>query len=62
MAGKLSKVNLNNYKPLREVIFDTLREAIIAGELKPGERLMEVKLAEKNGSQPYACKRSNKKT
>jgi len=47
MAGKLSKVNLNNYKPLREVIFDTLREAIIAGELKPGERLMEVKLAEK---------------
>lgn len=49
MAGKLSKVNLNNYKPLREVIFDTLREAIIAGELKPGERLMEVKLAEKMG-------------
>ncbi|NLD45658.1 MAG: GntR family transcriptional regulator [Clostridiaceae bacterium] len=49
MAGKLSKVNLNDYKPLREVIFDTLREAIIAGELKPGERLMEVKLAEKMG-------------
>jgi len=49
MAGKLSKVNLNDYKPLREVIFDTLREAIIVGELKPGERLMEVKLAEKMG-------------
>lgn len=49
MAGKLSKVNLNDYKPLREVIFNTLREAIIAGELKPGERLMEVKLAEKMG-------------
>lgn len=49
MAGKLSKVNLNDYKPLREVIFDTLREAIITGELKPGERLMEVKLAEKMG-------------
>jgi len=49
MAGKLSKVNLNNYKPLREVIFDTLREAIIMGELKPGERLMEVQLAEKMG-------------
>lgn len=49
MAGKLSKVNLNNYKPLSEVIFDTLREAIIAGELKPGERLMEVQLAEKMG-------------
>ena len=49
MVGKLSKVNLNDYKPLREVIFNTLREAIIVGELKPGERLMEVKLAEKMG-------------
>jgi len=49
MAGKLSKVNLNDYKPLREVIFNTLREAIILGELKPGERLMEVQLAEKMG-------------
>ncbi|MCX7749841.1 MAG: GntR family transcriptional regulator [Clostridia bacterium] len=49
MAGKLSKINLNDYKPLREVIFNTLREAIISGELKPGERLMEVQLAEKMG-------------
>lgn len=49
MAGKLSKINLNDYKPLREVIFNTLREAIIIGELRPGERLMEVQLAEKMG-------------
>lgn len=49
MAGKLSKINLNDYKPLREVIFNTLREAIIVGELKPGERLMEVQLADKMG-------------
>lgn len=49
MASKLSKVNLNDYKPLREVIFDTIRQAIITGELKPGERLMEVQLAEKMG-------------
>lgn len=49
MAGKLSKINLNDYKPLREVIFNTIREAIIVGELKPGERLMEVQLAEKMG-------------
>ena len=49
MTGKLSKMNLNDYKPLREVIFNTLRDAIIVGELKPGERLMEVKLAEKMG-------------
>lgn len=49
MPSKLSKINLNDYKPLREVIFNSLREAIIIGELKPGERLMEVQLAEKMG-------------
>lgn len=49
MASRLSKINLNDYKPLREVIFNTIREAIIVGELKPGERLMEVQLAEKMG-------------
>jgi DNA-binding GntR family transcriptional regulator len=49
MARRLSKVSLNDYKPLRDVIFDTLRDAIIVGELKPGERLMEVHLAEKMG-------------
>ncbi|MDF2523239.1 MAG: transcriptional regulator, GntR family [Clostridiales bacterium] len=49
MAGKLSKINFNDYKPLRDVIFGTLREAIISGELRPGERLMEVQLSEKMG-------------
>ncbi|NSW92228.1 MAG: GntR family transcriptional regulator [Firmicutes bacterium] len=49
MSSKLGKVKLNDYKTLREVIFTTLREAIIMGELKPGERLMEVQLAEKMG-------------
>lgn len=37
------------YLPLREVVFKTLRQAILTGELKPGEPLMEVKLAEKLG-------------
>lgn len=49
MARKLSRVKLNDYKTLREVIFNTIREAIIMGELKPGERLLEVHLAEKMG-------------
>jgi DNA-binding GntR family transcriptional regulator len=49
MAGKFSDMNFNDYKPLRDVIFATLREAIVAGELKPGERLLEVKLADKMG-------------
>lgn len=42
-------VNINEYLPLREVVFKTLRQAILRGELKPGERLMEIQLAEKIG-------------
>ncbi len=37
------------YLPLRDVVFHTLREAILKGDLKPGERLMELQLAEKLG-------------
>ncbi len=43
------KVNLNEYLPLRDVVFNTLREAILIGTLQPGERLMEKQLAEKMG-------------
>lgn len=42
-------LNMNAYLPLRDVVFNTLREAILKGELKPGERLMELKLAAKLG-------------
>lgn len=47
--GKLSKLNLDNYKPLRDVVFENLREAIVEGRLQPGQRLMEVQLAEQLG-------------
>ena len=43
------KLNLDDYLPLREVVFNTLRQAIIEGEFQPGERLMEVTLANKLG-------------
>jgi len=46
---KLIPVKLDSYKPLREVVFETLREAIINGTLKPGERMMEIQLAEQLG-------------
>lgn len=46
---RLSPITLENYRPLREIVFETLREAIISGVLKPGERLMEVQLAEEMG-------------
>lgn len=42
-------VNMDEYLPLRDVVFKTLRQAILKGELKPGERLMEIALAEKLG-------------
>lgn len=37
------------FLPLRDVVFHTLRQAILKGELKPGERLMEIKLANQLG-------------
>ena len=43
------EVNMNEYLPLRDVVFNTLRQAILRGELKPGERLMEIQLANKLG-------------
>lgn len=42
-------LNMNAYLPLRDVVFHTLREAILKGDLKPGERLMELQLAAKLG-------------
>ena len=45
----LTKLNLDNYKPLRDVVFENLRSAILEGKLKSGQRLMEVQLAEQLG-------------
>jgi Transcriptional regulators len=42
-------VSMDEYLPLRDVVFKTLRQAILLGELKPGERLMEIQLANKLG-------------
>ena len=48
MADKL-EIRMDEYLPLRDVVFNTLRQAILKGELKPGERLMEIQLAQKLG-------------
>src|SRR5574344_999250 len=37
------------FLPLRDVVFLKLRRAILTGELKPGERLMEIHLATRLG-------------
>ncbi len=46
---RLLPVNLESYKPLRELVLEAIREAIINGALKPRERLMEIQLAEELG-------------
>ncbi len=45
----LVPIKLDNYKPLRELVFESLREAILNGTLGPSERLMEIQLAEEMG-------------
>src|SRR5690606_40070113 len=49
MPRPLMPIKLDNYKPLRELVFEAIREAIINGTHKPGERLMEIQLAEELG-------------
>ena len=43
------EMTIDEYLPLRDVVFNTLRRAILKGELEPGERLMEIALANKLG-------------
>lgn len=43
------KVTADEYIPLRDVVFKTLRKAILRGDLQPGERLMEIHLSERMG-------------
>lgn len=40
---------MDEYLPLRDVVFNALRESILHGELQPGARLIEVDLAEQLG-------------
>ncbi|HPF19797.1 MAG TPA: GntR family transcriptional regulator [Syntrophomonas sp.] len=50
MAEKrLLPVNLDSYKPLRELVLEAIREAIKNGTLQPRERLMEIQLADELG-------------
>ena len=42
-------MKMDAHLPLQDVVFKTLRQAILKGELRPGERLMEIQLANKLG-------------
>ncbi|MBQ8418657.1 MAG: GntR family transcriptional regulator [Phascolarctobacterium sp.] len=49
MAGHLQPIKLDSYKPLRELVCESIRQAIIDGTFSPGERLMEIQLADEMG-------------
>ncbi len=42
--GDHLEMTMDEFLPLRDVVFNTLRKAILTGELKPGERLLEIHL------------------
>ena len=46
MSGHLEQIRLDSYKPLRELVCEHIREAIIGGVFAPGERLMEIQMAD----------------
>lgn len=43
------KLKVDSILPLRDVVFETLRQAIITGEIEPGEKLLEVHIAKTLG-------------
>ena len=52
MENKL-KVNMNEYLPLRDVVFNTLRQAILKGELEPRRASDGNPACRPSGRQPY---------
>ena len=49
MSGHLKPIKLDSYKPLRELVCENIRQAIIDGTFSPGERLMEIQMADEMG-------------
>lgn len=43
------RITENEYLPLRDVVFNTIKDGILTGRFKPGERLLENQLAEELG-------------
>ena len=41
--------DLQNHKPLREIVYEELKRRILIGEIAPGTRMMEVELADDMG-------------
>ena len=41
--------DLQNHRPLREIVYEELKRQIVVGEIAPGTRMMEVELADEMG-------------
>ena len=41
--------DLQNHRPLREIVYEELKRQIMIGEIPPGTRMMEVELADDMG-------------
>ena len=42
-------INMQEHKPLRELVYEELRMLIMTGQIKPGVRMMEIDLADSMG-------------
>lgn len=42
-------LNMQEHKPLRELVYEELRKLITTGQIKPGTRMMEIDIAESMG-------------
>lgn len=49
IAWEKLTISMNDYLPLRDVVFQTIRQGILHGVLPPGQRLMEIQLAKHLG-------------
>lgn len=49
LFSSMDKLEIRNYKPLGDVVFEYLKNSILSGDLKPGERLMEIAIADQLG-------------
>ena len=41
--------DLQNHRPLREIVYEELKREILVGEIAPGTRMMEIELADEMG-------------
>ena len=42
-------IDIKNHRPLREIVYEELKEQILQGKIDPGTRMMEVEMAQQMG-------------